>query len=59
MSTNKITQEARLRCATHTLAEQLSMYRELERQKIIEESTDRIIRDAEELAEPMRIDGAD
>jgi hypothetical protein len=53
METNKITQAAKLRCATHTLAEQLQLFRDMEREAIIGESTDRIIRDAEELSKPV------
>jgi hypothetical protein len=53
METNKITQAAKLRCATHTLAEQLQLFRDMEREAIIGESADRIIRDAEEISEPV------
>lgn len=56
-----ITPEARLRCATHTLAEQLAQLREIERKRVIAESCDRIIRDETELRERlvMPLDGAD
>ena len=52
-SINKITDAAKLRCATHTLAEQLQLFRDLERREIIEASTARIIRDADELSKPI------
>lgn len=46
-----ITPEAQLRCATHTLADQLAQLREIERQRVIAESCERILRDADELLE--------
>lgn len=45
----KITPEARQRCATHTLQDQLAMLREIERRKIIDESCERIMRDDDEM----------
>lgn len=55
----KITPAARLRCAKHTLADQLAQLREIDRLKIIEESCERIERDARELRRDMPIAGAD
>lgn len=46
-----ITPEARLRCATHTLQEQLAMMRELEAliaKKRINESCEHLLRDVDE-----------
>ena len=55
-STAKITPAAALRCTVHSLAEQLAMLREIERLKIIAESCDRIVKDAQELG---RVEKAD
>ncbi len=55
-----VTPEARLRCAAHTLAEQLAQLREIERKRVIAESCERIMRDNKELRERlvMPLDGA-
>jgi hypothetical protein len=53
----KITPAAALRCATHSLPEQLAQLRELERQRVVAESCDRILRAADKVPPVTDKDG--